>query len=76
MHNDHRISFQRILCPIALTPDSDEVLQYAMTLAASFGAKLIVLHCIDNHEAANSIERLHVQQLLEYSIKKDRKSVV
>lgn len=70
MPSNHRISFRRILCPIGLTPDSDEALRYAMTLARSYVAKLIVLHCIDNNEAANSIERGHIKEILEYSIKK------
>jgi nucleotide-binding universal stress UspA family protein len=70
MSTNHRISFRRILCPIGLTSDSDEALRYAMTLARSYGAKLIVLHCIGNHEATNSIERDHIKEILEYSIKK------
>jgi nucleotide-binding universal stress UspA family protein len=41
-----------------------------MTLARSYDAKLIVLHCIGNNEAANSIERGHIEEILEYSIKK------
>jgi len=70
MSTNHRISFRRILCPIGLTPDSDEALRYAMTLARSYGAKLIVLHCIGNHDATNSIERGYIEEILEYSIKK------
>ena len=70
MHTNHRISIRRILCPIGLTPDSDEALRYAMTLTRSYGAKLIALHCIGNHEAANAIGRSYIGELLEYSIKK------
>lgn len=34
-----------ILCPTDLSPDSDEALRYAIALARSYNAELILLHC-------------------------------
>lgn len=70
MSTHHRISFRRILCPIGLTPDSDEALRYAMALTRSYGAKLSVLHCLGNQAAANAIERFQIGETLDYAIKK------
>ncbi|MEN3331833.1 MAG: hypothetical protein V7641_1198 [Blastocatellia bacterium] len=70
MPTNHRISFRRILCPIGLTPDSDEALRYAIVLTRSYDAKLSILHCIGNHEAANAIERFRIGEILEHAIKK------
>ena len=70
MHTSHRIRFRRILCPIGLTPDSDQSLRYAIALTRRYGAKLIVLHCIGNHEAASSIDRCHIEETLADAIKK------
>jgi hypothetical protein len=38
-----RIDFKRILCPTDLSPESDEVLRYAIGLALVYEAKLFVL---------------------------------
>src|SRR5215510_8197638 len=34
-----------ILCPIDLSPDSDEALRYAVALSRAYNAELILLHC-------------------------------
>ncbi|HZS45320.1 MAG TPA: universal stress protein [Blastocatellia bacterium] len=41
------ITVNKILCPIDLTPASEEALRYGVALAAAFDAELIALHCID-----------------------------
>ena len=41
------LNFERILCPVAESHESDEGLRYAILLARSYGAKLSVLTCID-----------------------------
>jgi nucleotide-binding universal stress UspA family protein len=70
MQSSNRISFGRILCPIGLTPDSDRALRYAIALANSYGAKLSVLHCVDNNEAAISLDHCHIEETLRDSIKR------
>ena len=39
-----RIDLRRILCPVDFSPTSDHAIRYAVTLAESFGAELILLH--------------------------------
>jgi nucleotide-binding universal stress UspA family protein len=44
-----RITFERILCPLDLSPDSEAALRYAIAVAQAFEARLTVCHCIDDH---------------------------
>lgn len=39
------MKIESILCPIDLSPDSDEALRYAIALARAYSAGLILLHC-------------------------------
>jgi nucleotide-binding universal stress UspA family protein len=39
------ISIERILCPAASSPESDEALRYAASLARAFKARLYLCHC-------------------------------
>jgi nucleotide-binding universal stress UspA family protein len=39
------IKIERILCPVDLTPQSEEALRYAVALAHAYGAKLMLCHC-------------------------------
>ena len=39
------VKIERILCPIDLTPESEEALRYAVALARVYEAKLILCHC-------------------------------
>jgi len=41
------LNFERILCPVAESHESDEGLRYAILIARTYGAKLSVLTCID-----------------------------
>ena len=41
------LNFERILCPVAESHETDEGLLYAIALARSYGAKLFVLTCSD-----------------------------
>jgi nucleotide-binding universal stress UspA family protein len=39
------MKIESILCPIDLSPDSDEALRYAIALSRAYSAELILLHC-------------------------------
>ena len=39
------MKIESILCPIDMSPDSDEALLYAIALARAYAAQLILLHC-------------------------------
>ena len=39
------MKIKSILCPIDMSPDSDQALRYAIALSRSYSAKLILLHC-------------------------------
>lgn len=41
------VSFERILCPVAQSHETDEGLHYAIALARSYGARLFVLTCAE-----------------------------
>ena len=44
MPNNERIIFERILFPTDLSPESNDALAYAVALARSYGAKLLLCH--------------------------------
>ncbi len=67
---NERISFKRILCPIGLTPDSDEALRYAIALAKAYRAKLFVLHCAGAYQVASLTEQCHIESNLKDLINK------
>ena len=66
---NERISFERILCPIGLMPDSDEALRYAIALT-KVGAKLTVMHCTGGDTETSLIDRSHIEETLGDSIAK------
>ena len=67
---NERISFERILCPIGLMPDSDEALRYAIALTKAFGAKLTVMHCTGSYAETSLIDQSHIEETLRDSITK------
>ena len=48
------LNFERILCPVAESHETDEGLLYAIALARSYRAKLFVLTCSDDSSAIDS----------------------
>ncbi len=64
-----RINFRRILCPIDLTPGSDESLRYGIALAKAYDAKLITMHCTD-HTTADSVDSEHIRKLLDEAVRR------
>ena len=67
---NERISFERILCPIGLMPDSDEALRYATALAKAFGASLTVMHCMGTGAEAGPTDRSRIEEALNDSLAK------
>ena len=67
---NERIIFERILCPIDLTPESDESLRYGIALAKAYDAKLFVVNCVDSYAVSGSREREHIKQLLDTAVRK------
>jgi len=46
-----KVSFERILCPVADSQATDVGLHYAIALARSYNAKLLVLTCTNKSSA-------------------------
>ena len=65
-----RIIFKRILCPIDLTPESDESLRYGIALAKDYDAKLFVINCVDSYAVSGARERKHITELLDTAVRK------
>src|SRR5678816_917300 len=49
------IDIKRILCPTDLSPYSGNAVRYALALARSHDAELIVLHCTDSTTAEEEL---------------------
>lgn len=67
---NERITFERILCPTDLTPDSDESLRYGIALAKAYDAKLSVINCVDNYAVGSLKERANIKKLLDSSVRR------
>lgn len=64
------LNFERILCPVAQSHESDEGLSYAIPLARSFGAGLSILTCIDESPPDDEIVdamRTGIKRAIEHS---------
>jgi len=48
------LNFKRILCPVAESHEVDEGLKYAIALARSYGASLLVLTCVEESSTIGS----------------------
>jgi nucleotide-binding universal stress UspA family protein len=68
MEGNVRIDFKRILCPTDLSPESDEVLHYAIDLALAYGAKLFVCHCVESAPPADESRLERIKRLIEETI--------
>ena len=66
------VNFERILCPVAQSHETDEGLRYAIALARSYGAKLFVLTCSDESSAFDSktvdAMRAAIKRAVEHSL--------
>jgi len=70
MISHERIIFRRILCPIDLTPESDEALRYGIALAKAYDADLLVMHCADGYSIGGFSERAKLLKRVETSVHK------
>ena len=64
------LSFERILCPVAQSHESDEGLRYAILIARAYGASLSVLTCNDGSSPGDeTVEamRTGVKRAIEHS---------
>jgi nucleotide-binding universal stress UspA family protein len=67
---NERIIFERILCPIDLTPESDESLRYGIALAKAYDARLFVMNCRDAYASGGFVQHAHLKELVETSVRK------
>ncbi len=67
---NERIAFERILCPIDLTPESDESLRYGIALAKAYDAKLFVINCTDSYAVSGLTDRANIVRVLDTSVRK------
>lgn len=66
------MKIESILCPIDLSPNSDEALRYAVALSKAYNAKLILLHCAtgepsSDHNAHEKAAETIKQALVKYA---------
>jgi nucleotide-binding universal stress UspA family protein len=66
---NERIIFERILCPIDLTPESDESLRYGIALAKAYGAELSVINCVESLAVSSSLDREHIKSLVDTAVR-------
>jgi nucleotide-binding universal stress UspA family protein len=62
---NERLVFNRIVCPINFSEDSDEALRYAIALAKDYQAKLLILHCADRSKIAGFSNRAAIKEAIE-----------
>jgi nucleotide-binding universal stress UspA family protein len=70
MVTNERITFESILCPIDLTPESEEALRYGVALAKAYTAKLAVINCTDSSLVNGAEERRRIAEQLETTVRK------
>ncbi|HWC77640.1 MAG TPA: universal stress protein [Blastocatellia bacterium] len=68
--SNERIIFERILCPMDLTPGSDECLRYGIALAKAYDAKLFVINCSDLDAAAAPGRRAQIRRRIDTAVQK------
>ncbi len=66
---NERIVFDRILCPIDLTPESDEALRYGIALANAYSAELTVINCVDSYAAGGALDHDQIRDLIDVAVR-------
>jgi nucleotide-binding universal stress UspA family protein len=65
------LNFERILCPVAQSHETDEGLRYAILIARSYGARLSVLTCNDGSSLGDETVdamRTGIKRAIEHSL--------
>lgn len=62
------IQIKRILCPTDLSPQSDAALQYAVALAQTYDAQLLICHCVSPTLFVDQADRDQYQKKFESAI--------
>lgn len=62
-------TIERILCPTDLSPESDEALRYGVALARTYGAVLIVCHCIETSPLSDPPAVTQIKKMLDDEIR-------
>ena len=62
------IQITRILCPTDLSPQSDAALQYAVALAHTYGAQLLLCHCVPPTFFVDEADRERYREKFEAAI--------
>ncbi len=62
------IQIKRILCPTDLSPQSDAALQYAVALARTYEARLLICHCVSPTLFVDEADREQYRQRFEAAI--------
>jgi nucleotide-binding universal stress UspA family protein len=70
MASGKRKWFDRILCPVDFSVDSDEGLRYAVALARAYRAKLYAVHCMPSPDFADPDKRRKALASLEDSVRR------
>jgi nucleotide-binding universal stress UspA family protein len=62
------IQLKRILCPTDLSPQSDAALQYAVALARTYNARLLICHCVPPTFFVDEADRERYREKFEAAI--------
>jgi nucleotide-binding universal stress UspA family protein len=68
MSINKRISFRRILCPVDLTPESNQALRYGVALAKAYSARLFVIHFVEGYAVAGRPNTDQISRRLESAV--------
>jgi nucleotide-binding universal stress UspA family protein len=64
------IAIKRILCPTDLSDESDAALRYAIALARTYEAKLLLYHCAETSTLMDDTTREDLKNRVEASVRK------
>jgi nucleotide-binding universal stress UspA family protein len=64
------IAINRILCPTDLSDESEAALRYAIALARTYEAKLMIYHCAPGSISIDGSMRGELKKQIEASVRK------
>lgn len=69
MAMNERMNFDRIMCPIDLTSESERSLRYGIALSKAYDATLFVSNCVSDDAATNVRERARIRGLIDEAVR-------